>query len=482
MSNYNATHPDYAYNLEEWETNRIITAGAIEVKRNFLKLVVNPFWRNTKEDEAKLEKYMRLSSFTDYAYRTIVGLRSLAFGKKPIIDLPEAVKYLLENADGKGNDLIAVMKKALDNTLTYGRHGLLVEYSDDDKRAYIYGYGALSIVNWRYIGDKLKFVVIKEIFAKEEGYDYSPIERFRVLEMVNGVYQSSVYEDGALVSNAVPKDANGNPFTEIPFIFIGSLNNDAECDRPPISSIVELNRAHYQHSCDLSLHAHITAGMTLHVALGQNESYQEFEEANQNGVRVGTYNTIVTQAGGYIKFVEAQENNLLSSLMDNKRDEMIRLGAKLINDNIGNVTATQARISNQSEAATLSDIINNIEIGFTHAVGYVSSYMMSDIIKLVGDSVDVDIKFDKSYYTGFTDAQTMAIMMNLMDRGIVSKRDIFSLLKKNGHIDEERDIDEALDEAKMDAMDYLDMMQEYEATPSKETPMNTGIDTGVKNK
>lgn len=482
MSNYDAVSPEYAYNLEEWETNRVICAGATEVKRNFLTLITSPFWRDTAEDQAKLTKYRNLSSFTDYAYRTIVGLRSLAFGKKPIIDLSTSVAYLMDNADGKGNGIVAVMKKTLDNVLTYGRHGILVEYDDMDKQAYLYGFNALSVINWRYAGEKLKFVVIKEVIAKEDGYDYTPIERYRVLEMDNGEYTSTVYEDGEMVSRKTPKDANGNSLKLIPFFFIGSLNNDAECDRPPISSIVELNRAHYQHSCDLSLHAHITAGATLHIALGQSESYSEFSEANEQGVRVGTYNTIVTQAGGYAKFVEAKENNLLQTMMDNKRDEMIKLGAKLINDNIGNVTATQARISNQSESATLSDIVNNIEIGFTDAIHTATSFMETSLTKIVGGETETSIKFDKSYYTGFADAQTLAIMMNLMDRGIVGKRDMFTLLKKNGVIDEERDFDEAIDEAKDDAMDYLDMMAKYDSKPSEETPMNSSIDTGVQNK
>jgi hypothetical protein len=229
--------------------------------------------------------------------------------------------------------------------------------------------------------------------------------------------------------------------TSLPFVFVGALNNDLLPDKPPIDSICELSRSHFQNAVDLELRLYVGGSPTLHVSLGQNETQQTFEESNSSGIKVGAFNTIVTQNGGKVEFVEVAQNSALQERMDKKRDEMIALGAKMITDNDSDVTATQARIVNQSESATLSDLVNNLESAYSTACQYVNVFMTGNFDE------EIMIEFDKQYYLGITEPQALAMMVQFMDRGVVARRDMFDLLKRNNLIDESREFEDVANEA-----------------------------------
>jgi hypothetical protein len=188
------------------------------------------------------------------------------------------------------------------------------------------------------------------------------------------------------------------------------------------------------------LRLYVGGSPTLHVSLGQNETQQSFDEANTNGIKVGAFNTIVTQNGGKVEFVEVSQNSALQERMNAKRDEMIALGAKMITDNQTEITATQARIVNQSESATLSDMVNNLASAYMLVCAYCELFMG-------GTVTDTVIEFDKQYYLGLAEPQALAMMVQFLDRGIVARRDVFDLLKRNNLIEEAREFEDVANES-----------------------------------
>ena len=453
MAAVDTKHPEYLLMQDGWTDNEILTAGARVVKANFNRLVVHPFTQPTQEHKEKADKIKRLSVFTEYPTRTVTALRSMAFAKSPVIELPVALEYLLDNSDGQGNSLEQAMKRTLQNQVIYGRHGLYVDYPAVDEsltvaqikslglQAYIYQYNPKSIINWRADGDDLTLVVMVETYTKEDdGFSETLGEQYRVLRLIEGVYTVEVYREGSLYEQRQPRDASGRLMSFIPFVFVGAMNNDAGCDKPPIDPICELSRSHFQNAVDLELRLYVGGSPTLHVSLGQGESQQTFDEANTSGIKVGAFNTIVTQAGGKVEFVEVAQNSALQERMNTKRDEMIALGAKMITDQQTAITATQARIVNQSESATLSDMVNNLADAYAKAIAYCELFM-------TGTMSDITIEFDKQYYLGLAEPQALALMVQFLDRGIVARRDVFDLLKRNNLIEESREFEDVANEA-----------------------------------
>jgi len=72
----------------------------------------------------------------------------------------------------------------------------------------------------------------------------------------DGVYVQNLYdENGDLVMYAggpdiYPRQSDGSLWDEIPFSFIGSINNDETIDKAPLYDIAEINISHYRNSAD----------------------------------------------------------------------------------------------------------------------------------------------------------------------------------------------------------------------------------------
>ena len=72
------------------------------------------------------------------------GLLGLAFRLDPRDELPERLKYLLEDADGAGTSIYQQSQEVLASNLEVGRHGLYVDFSSELNRPVVKSYLARS--------------------------------------------------------------------------------------------------------------------------------------------------------------------------------------------------------------------------------------------------------------------------------------------------------------------------------------------------
>src|SRR5690606_25343418 len=123
-------------------------------------------------------------------------------------------------------------------------------------------YGESAITNWRTIkvGSRvlLSLVVLKEAHENEDGFGVEIETQYRVLrlEVVDTnegpkrVYKQEIWrkertDKGTTRKNAkwiiddefYPKQGNGQPWSEIPFVFSGSRSNDSSVDESPMEAI-----------------------------------------------------------------------------------------------------------------------------------------------------------------------------------------------------------------------------------------------------
>ena len=71
------------------------------------------------------------------------------FRKPPTVGLPEGISYLEDDTTGTGVNIWQFAQYIVSETLALGRIGLLVDYSNGARKAFIKPYTAESIINWK---------------------------------------------------------------------------------------------------------------------------------------------------------------------------------------------------------------------------------------------------------------------------------------------------------------------------------------------
>lgn len=374
-----------------------------------------------------------LSNFTRL---TKDGLCSLVFRKETLHEIPYKIEYIIQDATGSGLTLEQVCQKCLGEVLQTGRYGFLVDYpmldDGEEGNARIKPYNAESIINWRSkdFGNKTKLamVVLKEDISDvgEDGFKWETKTQYRVCYLNNNnEYQQDVYnEKNEIISQIVPLDYSGNPLDYVPFFFVGSENNDPDMDTIPLYDIAVVNLGHYRNSCDLE-EASFVAGQPVPVVNVGEAGQEQFNEANPNGIKIGSRKGVVVGFGGDFKFEQVTANVLPREIMIDKEKQAAALGARLIAPPGGRETAEAAKIRYGSQHSVLYTITKNISSAIEQCLWVVAQFMLEapeQSTYLLNDQ----------FYEESADPNMIAQEMMLLDRGIMTVEEIRTNLKRTG--------------------------------------------------
>ncbi|HBD10831.1 MAG TPA: hypothetical protein DCZ13_01715 [Porticoccaceae bacterium] len=139
--------------------------------------------------------------------------------------------------------------------------------------------------------------------------------------------------------------------------------------------------------------------------------------------------------GGSAALLQASPNTLPGEIMDKKEQQMIKLGARIIEDTGGQETAEAARIRFAGQNSKLGAVIGNVESAFMQCLGWAADFM--------GDT-DYNIEINRQLYDATIDPQIVLAKIQLMDRGVIAKADVRQSLRSAGMISDDR-TDEMLD-------------------------------------
>ena len=313
-------------------------------------------------------------------------------------------------------------------------------------RANILPYPAESIINWRTVNvgglKKLSLVVLQEPTLKpsEDNFDYEECMYHRVLRLENGVYVQNLYdEDGELViyedgsSDIYPRKFDGSFWDEIPFSFVGSVNNDETVDKAPLYDIAEINISHYRNSADYE-ESSFLVGQPTPTFSGLTQSW--VDQNMSNGISFGSRSAILLPEGGGAELLQASENQMPLKGMQMKEMQMVKIGTRIIEDGGGEETAEAAKIRFAGQNSKLGAIIINVESAFEKCLDWAMMYM--------GGNAEPSIEINKQFYDATIDPQLLMANIQLMEKGIVAKSDVRYLMRKASLISPER-TDEDLD-------------------------------------
>lgn len=421
----NSTHPEYDKICKRWNLVRSV------VDNNAQK------WIRTVDlnDPVRSDQYKQDAILTNFTRLTKIGLTGLVFRKPAVIELPQQLDYLLDDATGYGFGLEQLAQQVVGEVLTTGRYGLLVDCAMEENTANtarIKPYMAESIINWKYkeIGSeyKLSLVVLKECVDEvgQDGFEWIEKVQYRVLLLdTDNVYHQVIYdEEGTILSVTVPVDYNGDYLNSIPFTFVGSENNDACMDSIPLFDLSVVNLGHYRNSADYEESIFVTGQPFIVINLGETNE-QEFRQANPNGIKFGSRAGLTVGMGGSAQLLQANPNQLADTAMKRKEEQAAAIGARLIAPPGGRETAEAARIRFGSQNSALYTITKNVSLAFEICLDYVAQYMM-EIVSYA------EFTLNDQFYEESVDPNLLMAQIQAFDRGVMKVEELRNNMRDVG--------------------------------------------------
>lgn len=452
------THKEYDENLPKWQVARHCADGSQAVKDQRTTYLPKPNPKDvSNENNARYNDYLLRANYVNFTGSTLDGLLGLVFRNDIVLELQPSIDYIEDDATGGGLTLDQAARRVVSDVLITGRYGLLVDYpeAEDDLsvadvsgmglRAGISMYAPESIINWRYstIGSMqvLSLVVLLEFVERvaDDGYSVETQEQYRVLRLEDGIYtQTVINHKDEIVSYFIPTKSDGASWVEIPFQFVGAQNNDATPDKAPLYDIAEINLAHYRNSADFE-ESSFMVGQPTPVLSGLSQSW--VDGVMKDGVILGSRRAILLPEGGEGSLLQANENTMPTKGMDIKEQQMVKIGARIIQDNSGVETAEAARIRFSGQNSKLGTVVGNVQTALMQALEWLGEFMGA-----AGESL-VDI--NKEFYDTKADPQLIMAGIQLLDRGVIAKSDIRSSLRSQNMIDNERTDEDIESEAEV---------------------------------
>lgn len=460
----NSEHKEYRDTVARWGLVRDIVRN--EAKNHIRTVDVNdPVRSRQYKDDAILTNFTRL---------TKDGLVGLVFRKPSVIDIPDEMGYMLDDATGTGLSLEQLSKLVLSDVLQTGRMGLLVDHplrdvfgslADDEEFQQlprIKPYTAESIINWKTltIGSKtvLSMVVLREeVEINVDEFSYDDDYQYRVLFLnENLVYEQAVYDYKyeLVQKDIIPQDANGQVFNYIPFYFCGSENNDWFVDPIPLYDLSVVNLGHYRNSADYEESIFICGQPTP--VFGGAFDIEEFKN-HYNEIRIGSRAGYYLGQDPYAQFLQASPNQMVDQAMKRKEEQAIAIGARLITPNTGRETAEAAKIRYASQNSILHTIVDNVSMAVEKA--------LQDVARFLGlGDVEIGYELNRQFYEASADPQVIAQQIMLLDREVIAKEDLREYLRANNVVDADRsdnDIENDL-ETQLNPLEGIDLDESSE--------------------
>lgn len=251
MQDVKTTHPDITPDrVADWCLMRNTMQGQRAVKREGVRYLPMPSGFKSMPDggeEAYNRAYKLRAIVPELLAPSVAAMIGIIHAKETQITIPDGLSSIWENADGEGMSLEAFHRRITRYLLWLGRYGVLTTAPVDGGEPFLAGYAGDSIINW----DR-DFFVLDESGKKRSGFEWKDNPKFRVLELVDGLYVSTVYEGESLdtVTISEPVALGGQRLEFVPFYVGNARDVVATVETPPLIGIANAIINAYQLSAD----------------------------------------------------------------------------------------------------------------------------------------------------------------------------------------------------------------------------------------
>ncbi len=286
-------------------------------------------------------------------------------------------------------------------------------------------------------------VVLREVTEEPDGFGFKLRVQYRELALENGTFVCRIWkrtgpeETGPYVvaEEIIPRAfASAEPWNEIPFAFIGAQNNDPTLDEPPLAALAEINLGHYRNSADYEDSVWF-CGQVQPWMSGLTTEWRDHLE--KSGVKVGSRNPLMLPKDGTFAYAQAQPNMLAKEAMDSKRDYMVALGARLIEQNSAVKTTTQASSEQSAATSLLSICVANVSEAYTRALNWCARY--------AGDaSGGWSYTLNQEFIARVADSGMVSAIVSAWQSGAMRDDDLVRVFQKLDIINPAADLDDVI--------------------------------------
>jgi hypothetical protein len=491
--------PELTDRLGQYQLIRDCIAGDQAVKKAGIKYLPMPMAHDTsKENRERYEAYKTRAVFYNVGERTLAGLVGQVFNVDPIIEVPELLNPVVKDAGGDGVPLVQQAQSCHELVTQFGRAGLLVDFPkttgattraqqlSGEVRPTIHLYHPENIINWRTTkrGSKtlLSLVVLRETYEKTDTDDGFAVEhdtQYRVLRLVNGLYEMQVWRKGATDAafapdpelGAMPVDAKGRRLTEIPFTFVGSVDNTPKMANPPMYALCSLNIAHYRNSADYEETVYIT-GQSTPVITGLTQHW--LDEVLKGVIELGSRAAITLPENATASLLQMEERTAAFAAMEHKERQMVALGAKLVEQKQVQRTATEAGLEEASETSVLGTITDNVSAAYLFALEWCGIFQgviseRQDSFNRTNDDAPIKFELNTDFSISLVSSEEVKTAVETWQKDAITFTEMRATIKKAklGYLDDEK--------AKQEILAYnMDMGEKLGHNDTDDTDNNAG--------
>lgn len=449
-------HFQHADMTERWHKCRTTVAGEEAVKaakEEFLPVL-------SGQDDDDYRAYLKRAAYFNATARTVDGLSGMIFRKAPIITAPEAMDDFLDDVTLDGVAFNAFAEKTVDEVLTVGRAGIIVDFPRDDAgvgvrtvaeasalklRPFLRLYRAEDIINWRIglVGNQSMLVQVRlteavEEVADDDEFTTTTVDQIRVLDLDDtGFYRQRIFRLNTTTrkweqyGDDIVPEMNGARMAFIPFTFVGPMDTASAVSKPPLIDLANTNLSHYRTSADMEHGAHYVGLPTPYVW-----GIREEEIPTTIGPEKVWAGSSTDVQVGMLEFT-GQGLGSIEKLLDRKEGQMAILGARMLFPEKKAVEAAEtASMHRQGENSSLASLTLAVARALGEALTIARDWM--------GLQGDIAVTLNTDYFPAPMTAQALTALVGAVQAGVISQDTFFDNLQRGEIIAADRTFEDEM--------------------------------------
>jgi hypothetical protein len=443
-------HPDLAIILEDWQECRDAVAGATTVKAKATQYLPMPSgFKGSPEPEGMYSAYKMRAQFPDLFSPCIQGMLGIIHQSEAHIEGLEEGKPLAnmwEKASPDELTLEALHRKITEEILTTGRVALLADLPPEGgELPWVAMYRAESLINW---SESRNFFVLEEDYRVRTGFSWEGKKRYRILELMDSVYQVQVVdedgralnpeddlteqdvEEGVATAIVVPQVRGGDTLEKIPLVIAGSRDMALEPDQIPLIGVVRAAYAIYRLDADYR-HQLFMSGQETLFYIGLDKA----DVPSYVGAGVG----VSIPEGGDAKYVGPSGSGIAAhkTAIDDERANASEAGSRMfaVGDKKSAESGEALRIRARAGSATLVSVAQTSAAALEQVLRYCA--------ELVGqDPEEIIVKPNLDFLEQDMTADEANKMVELWMNKVIAYETLYDNLQRGGIASEERTAEE----------------------------------------
>lgn len=385
-------------------------------------------------------------------YNVVAPTRDALVGqlnlRPPVIELPPQLEDIVKDITGEGMSLEELIQHTENHVVPYGRAGLISDFPFTENREVtrldvergvqpiIRFVEPWAIRNWFEAKvnnvKRLVLLVIEEAHEEmpnDSNYEVQINTHYRVYRLAPHAFHDGLCcsvqlfdEDNELIEDYLICNADGEPLREIPFECVGSENNDMSVDNPPFYNLSNINLAHYRNSADYEESAFLVGQPTpVYAGLPQEWVDLYFKD----GVPFGCRASVTLPEGATAQLLQALPNTLAFEAMQHKEEQMIAIGAKLINPNQQvEKKEVEIQVEAASQKSVLLTIRNNVQAAIIRSLERCAAF--------IGGEGEIKLEINDNFDLTAMTAEEMRWLIEVWNNGGISFTEFRENLRRSG--------------------------------------------------